>query len=375
MRSACAGAGPAGVEPVTATVHVVEPGGQGGVYQHAASLAAALARRGIPVVLYTAADAEEIPEVTSRVTRRACFWRFGALRPAVVRKAAVAAGWVLVGVPTCLGRVRRGDVVHVEGWFRPMLLLPLVLGARMRRARVVFAPHTTFSRRGRADEEGLVRWMGRRADVVLAFCERDRHRIQSWGATSVLVPMVFAPPQVDLQLVAQWRQRWAVPGGRPVVLFAGQLRTDKGPDLLVRAAAHWKGRYLVALVGEDLGALGPARRLAAELDVPLHVTEGYQPIERFVAALYAADVVACPYRVSSQSGVLAMASGLGLRTVGTDVGGLPELATVVVPADDPAALAEGVERALDQERLLPRPLPDIDAYLDAYGFDRLAARR
>jgi glycosyltransferase involved in cell wall biosynthesis len=109
--------------------------------------------------------------------------------------------------------------------------------------------------------------------------------------------------------------------------------------------------------------------------VPLRVTEGYQPIERFVAALHAADIVVCPYRVSSQSGVLAVASAMGLRTVGTDVGGLPELASVVVPADDPAALAKGVERALEQDRLPPRPPPDVGPYLAVYGFHRLAARR
>lgn len=360
---------------MTATVHVVEPGGRGGVYQHAASLAAKLAQAGTSVVLYTAVDAEKIPEVTSRVTRRACFWRFRALRPAVVRKAAVAAGWVLVGVPRCLRRVRRGDVVHVEGRFRPVLLLPLLLGARLRRARVAFTPHTTFSRWGRAGEERLVRWMARRADVVLAFCERDRRRIESWGATTVPVPMIFTPPPADLHLVAEWRHRWAVPGGDPVVLFAGQFRADKGPDLLVRAAAHWNGRIVVALVGEDLGALRPVRKVAAELDVPLRVTEGYQPIEQFVAALHAADVVVCPYRVSSQSGVLAMASAMGLRTVATDVGGLPELATVVVPADDPAALAEGVARALQHDRPPPPPPPDLGAYLDVYGLDGVAARR
>jgi glycosyltransferase involved in cell wall biosynthesis len=293
----------------------------------------------------------------------------------VLRKAAIAGAWLVVGVPSCLARVRSGDVVHVEGRFRPALLLPLVLGARVRRARVVFAPHTTFSRRTRRGEERLVRWMSRRADTVLAFCEPDRRRIEGWGARAVAVPMMFGPLPVDAKLVARWRERWAVPVGQSVMLFAGQLRADKGPDLLVRAGALSEERLVPAFVGEDHGALGPVRRLAADLDVPLRVSEGYHPIDEFLAALCAADVVVCPYRLSSQSGVLAVAAALGLRTVATDVGGLPELANVVVPPEDPGALARGVARALRHDRQPPRPPPDVRPYLEVYGFDRLAGRR
>lgn len=282
--------------------------------------------------------------------------------------------WLLVGVPGCLMRVRPGDVVHVEGWFRPVLLLPLVLGARARRARVVLVPHATFSRRGRTGEERLFRWMSRRADAVLVFCDRDRRRVEYWGATTVRVPLMFPPLPVDADLVARWRARWNLWDGRPAALLAGQLRHDKGPDLLVRAAAQGDLRLVPVLVGEDLGGLGPARRMAAELQVPLRVAEGYQPLEQFVAALCAADVVVCPYRVASQSGVLAMAAALGLRTVATDVGGLSELATVVVPPEDAVALADGVARALDLGRLPPRPPPDARPYLDVYAFDLAAAR-
>lgn len=357
------------------TLHVVEPGGRGGVCHHAAWLAAAVARCGVPVILHTAVDAEEMPGVGGPVTRRACVWRFPGLRPAVLRRAALVGGWVMLGIPSCLARVRPGDVVQVEGWFRPVLLAPLLLGARLRRARVVLAPHTSFSRRGGAGEECLMRWMSRRANAVLAFCEPDRRRIESWGARAVGIPMMFGPLPVDRSLVARWRERWGVRDGQAVVLLAGQLRQDKGLDLLVRAAALWKAGLVPVLVGDDLGALGPARRLAAELQVSLRVTDAYLPIDELVAALYAADVVVFPYRVSSQSGVLTMAAALGVRTVATDVGGLPELATVVVPPDDPVALAEAVEQALQLAPLPPRPAPDVGPYLDVYGLDRLAERR
>jgi glycosyltransferase involved in cell wall biosynthesis len=98
------------------------------------------------------------------------------------------------------------------------------------------------------------------------------------------------------------------------------------------------------------------------------VDEGYLPLARFVAAAAAADVVACPYLVASSSAVLALAVALGRPTVASDVGGLGDLATVVVPPGDPDALAAGVERALRAGPVAPPPPVGIDAYLGAYGF-------
>jgi glycosyltransferase involved in cell wall biosynthesis len=363
---------------MTPTVHVVEPAGSGGVYQHAASLAAALAEAGVPVLFHTAAGAEGGP--ADAVPRHACFWHFRGVHPNAIRRAAVAAGWLGAGVPSCLARFRRGDVVHVEGWFRPVLLLPLVLGAKARGCLIGVSPHTTFNRRGRREEEWLMGRMARTADVVFAFSARDRRRLGAWGVTAVQVPMVLDPAQPRAELVDGWRRRWRVraddKGGRRVILFAGQLRTDKGLDLLVRAAAGWPENLVLALVGEDHGALATAQRLAEALGVSLEVDEGYQPVERFVAALAAADVVVCPYRRSSQSAILVMAAALGRPTVVTDVGGLPELGTVVVPPDDSAALSAGIERALAASAAMPAPPTWTSAlphYLEAYGLRTVSA--
>jgi glycosyltransferase involved in cell wall biosynthesis len=95
--------------------------------------------------------------------------------------------------------------------------------------------------------------------------------------------------------------------------------------------------------------------------VSLVVDEGYLPLDRFVAAVAAADVVACPYRVGSQSAVLALAHALGRPTVATDVGGLPELASVVVEPEDPAALAQGIEEALRTTTVPPVRRPPAEA--------------
>jgi glycosyltransferase involved in cell wall biosynthesis len=63
-----------------------------------------------------------------------------------------------------------------------------------------------------------------------------------------------------------------------------------------------------------------------------------------------------PYTQAAQSGVIPLALAAGRPVVATDVGGLPEAVRdgidgVITPANDPAAFAAGVRRALDD---LPR---------------------
>jgi len=359
---------------VTPTVHVVEPAGWGGVYQHAASLATAVAAAGVPVVFHTAASAE--PSPADGLPRHACFWHCSEVRPRAARRTAVAAGWLVRGVPSCLRIFQPGDVVHIEGWFRPALLAPLVMGARRRRCQVTLSPHNTFSRRDRPDEERVMGALARAAGAVFVFSEPDRERAAAWGAPAVRVPLVADPPRPRAALVDEWQRRWqAGSRDRPVVLFAGQLRPDKGLDQLVLAATGWADDRILAVVGEDHGALGEARRLAVAGSVPIVVDEGFQPVDRFVAALAAADVVVCPYRRASQSAVLATAAALGRPTVATAVGGLAELATVVVAPDDPGALRAGIERGIGATPAPAATWADVmPRYLDAFRTTPVASR-
>ena len=345
-------------------VHLVEPGGRGGVQQHAVALADALRAAGADVTLYTADDHEALPLAAPR---RTCLWRFSTVRPRRVRQAAIVLGWLLVGVPSCTARLRRGDVVHLQRWFHPPLWLPLAWACHLRGCVLAFSPHTTFDRRGGRMRSGLVAWLARAADVVFAFSDHDATRIRAWGADPVTVPfpVLFAAPRPDL--VAAWRARWLGAGGERVVLFAGLLRPDKGLDRLIRAAAGWEDDVVLAVVGADDGALASSRALAERLGVAVIWDVGYHAHDRFVAAVAAADVVACPYRVASQSAVLALARAAGTSTVASAVGGLPELATVTAPASDPVALIDAVRQAL--AAVPPRP-PRLDVaapYLEAYA--------
>jgi glycosyltransferase involved in cell wall biosynthesis len=183
----------------------------------------------------------------------------------------------------------------------------------------------------------------------------------------VLSPLAQYTPPVDLTAVASWRERWQA-GDRAVLLFAGQIRQDKRLDLAIEASALVGPDHLLVVVGEDKGDLERCRRLADERGVEVSWTPDYVPLDQFVAALAAADVVLCPYDRASQSGVLAVTRKVGTASVATAVGGLAELATATVPPGDASALARAIE-----EVLVVRPERDdmqagvVRAHLRAYG--------
>jgi glycosyltransferase involved in cell wall biosynthesis len=354
-----------------ATAHLVEVGGRGGVFQHAVAVAETLAERGIPVVLHTATDAELEPGGGVRVCRCMRWWR--GLRPRALRAPLIALSYVLGTLPHLVLRVRRGDVYHFQGEFKSVLTtLGLMLQRALPGRRVVISRHNTFSRHGGRLDERLMRLDARLSDSVVVFSHADELRVRDWGGHPQRSPLAQHVPPVPEPEVGRWRERWAGPG--PVLLFAGQVRTDKRLDLLIEAAARLHAPAVVAVVGEDLGAAEPCRALAERLEVDVRWSLGYVALERFAAAIRAADAVVCPYDRASQSGVLAVARGLGAVTVASEVGGLSELATVTVPPGDPDALAAGIARALAGDLPDEPPLTGLvaDAHLRAYGLERAA---
>jgi glycosyltransferase involved in cell wall biosynthesis len=152
-------------------------------------------------------------------------------------------------------------------------------------------------------------------------------------------------PVVAADDVERWRRAWSA-DDRPVVLFAGQLREDKCLDVLIDAVDRSGTAAKLAVVGGNESDAGPYQQLASERQLPVSWSFGFHPLEDFVAAITAADVVVCPYSQASQSGVLSIAHQLGVATVATDVGGLGELADAVVPPGDADALARAIDEAL-----------------------------
>src|SRR5215510_10367764 len=151
----------------------------------------------------------------------------------------------------------------------------------------------------------------------------------------------------------------------PRLTFTGRFRADKAPDVLVEA--------LALLDAAPLAHLVQARGLQTVVRLP---GWSYQPA-RYVAG---ASVHVVPSREESWSQSAVVALGLGVPVVGTTVDGLPRTLGngrgVLVPPDDPAALAAALSRVLAGERPDPgpgrayaqqfTPSAAAAAYLEAY---------
>ena len=130
----------------------------------------------------------------------------------------------------------------------------------------------------------------------------------------------------------------------PSLLFFGRITHYKGVDTLLEAMpAVWERLPEATLTVAGSGEI-PDHRLLADPRVKLraeHVPEAA------VSELYAASTcVVLPYRQASQSGVGSEAKQHGRAVIATAVGGLPDLIGPdcgrLVPAEDPAALAEAI---------------------------------
>src|ERR1700742_4662822 len=214
-------------------VHLFEPTGFGGIFQHTCALGELLARAGHAVTLHTATQHE--PVLLPNVKLCTCSsWPRG--RPhSRLRSAQIAANLVGRTLPHLYRAVPGRSVVHVEGGVASGALTALTLAVANRRGRtVVYSPHNTFSRRGTFDGLVLATCL-RFSQSTVAYSQMDVATLRSRGAHSVLAPLIQLVPEPDPEAVARWRERWSATGGEQVVLFAGVVRPDKRLGLLVRA--------------------------------------------------------------------------------------------------------------------------------------------
>lgn len=147
------------------------------------------------------------------------------------------------------------------------------------------------------------------------------------------------------------------PGGDPYLLFVGALRSRKDPVTALEALARLPSDLRLVMIGPPKGEANTVKatisRLGLEHRVDLlgHVTQA-QLTAYYRGAL--CFVLPSLYEGFGLPVVEAMASGTPV--VSTAVSAIPEVAdgaAILVPPKDPAALAEGVQRAIgDRERLV-----------------------
>jgi glycosyltransferase involved in cell wall biosynthesis len=199
-----------------------------------------------------------------------------------------------------------------------------------------------------------VRFILRRADLIVALSARacedlvtyigipaDRIRIVPNGVPSAGFPLSdpSSRPAARIHIGI---------ADLPTVLYAGALVPEKGVDVAIEAAARLPDiQLLVVGDGPERGHLEALGQRVAPNRVVFAGTLAWPQ-----AAYAAADAVVLPSRGGdSMPAVLVEAGYSGLPVVATPIGSIEEIVAdgltgIIVPADDPAALSDGIGLAL-----------------------------
>ena len=151
------------------------------------------------------------------------------------------------------------------------------------------------------------------------------------------------------------RRALGLPEGRPIALYVGNLKAEKGVLDLATAWADVLGNPpaasspLLIFVGGG-PAKGELEQATQRLGDGVRVV-GPQPLASVPTWLAACDVLVLPSHAEGTPNVVLEALACGRRVVATNVGGIPDLITsdvlgALVPARDPKALAVALAHAL-----------------------------
>ncbi len=143
-------------------------------------------------------------------------------------------------------------------------------------------------------------------------------------------------------------------GGQDVTVIGtvGRLAVQKGIDVLIQAVSRLPEGFRLVVLGADEGEGDSLAALAEELGVSQRCRfVGFQQDpDRWISAF---DVFALPSRWEGFGLVLLEAGGCGVPVVATDIAPINEIIRngcdgLLVPVDDPDALAQAIQRvALD----------------------------
>ncbi len=314
---------------------MIEQGGRGGVADYTTALVTGLVGEGWTVTLATADDHlyRQIPGVT--VDPVFHYVRGGtrlvdALRSRGLGKPLNGLRFV-ASLPRLMGRARRADIVHTQGWEIPQIGLLAVACLRMAGTPIVQTSHGTFERASTfLRTRRLVRRLTARltaATIVHTQADLARVPAEAQGRAVVIAHGEYASLARTGGVAERGGARAAlgIAPDAPVTLMFGQLRADKGLGDLLGALARLPSLRLL-IGGQDAGALAEVSEQLASPELAGRVTlrEGFLDMDEAAQLFAAADTVSLPYQAASQSGVLLLAYGFQRPVIVYPVGGMPE---------------------------------------------------
>ncbi|MFO0838725.1 MAG: glycosyltransferase [Phycisphaerae bacterium] len=335
----------------------------GGVAAHVSDIAMALSRRGHEVHVFTRqAENQARRELIDGVHYHRCPYQGLPDLPDDVERMNDSFIWHLVEYEKEVDR--EFDVIHGHDW----LCTRGIVRAKNHLARpAVLTMHSTefgrcgnqFFNGGTSQRVRDLEWEGLYvADQVIAVSASLRgevhwiYRTPEWKTRVIYNGVHVRKFDADVDVPAL-RGRYAIGVGQPMVLFAGRLTWQKGPDLLLEAipglaAHHGDARFVFAGDGDMRGHLeGRAQYLGV---APATRFLGHRNGSEIVGLFKAADIVCVPSRNEPFGIVILEAWGAGKPVIATCNGGPVEFVqhqeTGLTVFDSPDSIGWGIGTAL-----------------------------
>jgi glycosyltransferase involved in cell wall biosynthesis len=352
----------------------------GGLFRHVLDLAQGQVARGHRVGIM-AADSGGSAQDEERLRALAPGLRLGVHRIPMARQLGLGDFAALRRVAALIAETAP-QVVHGHG---------AKGGAYARLARTgpairVYTPHGGSLHYARFTARGVVygtaeRIMMARTDLALFESEfaRDAYR-RMIGTPRCITRVIHNGIRVDEMVPVE------PSAGAADLVFVGELRPLKGPDVLLEAMAQLRGRGrpLTAAIAGDGAEREALRRQAERAGLADSVRFlGHCPARQAFAL---GRILVVPSRAESLPYIVLEALGAGLPVIATRVGGIPEIfgpedEAALVPPGDAQSLAAAVAAALDdpaaaraRAALLGRRIRErfsqdamVDGILAAYG--------
>lgn len=260
-----------------------------------------------------------------------------------------------------LRRLARGrDVVHLHSSKAAALGRVAGLSLGRRRPAIVVTPHSWSWSVGGKLTGGLYRQVERvlapRCDAIVAVSQREASEGRAALRSTDRITLIHNG--VDRDRFSPDGVRADRDPGSPLIACVGRLCEQKGQDIAISALARLSdpaarlrlvGNESVSGEREHLEALARSLRVSDRIEWRGEVADA-------APELRAADIVIAPSRWEGMSLVFLEAMACGAPLVVTDVAGseVVDGAGVIVPTDDPEALADAMDRLLTNPQLRGR---------------------
>lgn len=245
------------------------------------------------------------------------------------------------------------DIVHLQEYTDPWMALAWRSRGRVPLVLTVHDPyqHPGVPKVRSAYQDFLQAYYVRRAARYIVLGEATKTALLK-RYTQVLPEQVFI---TGIGLSTRAAEVTAPPPGVRRLLFFGQVRRNKGLDILLAAERLLRGR----VKDYEIVVAGPCdepERYAPLIDpgAPVRMVNAFIPDVEVPRYFQEASVVVLPYRSATQSGIVPMAFAYGRPVVATDVGAVGEIVRdgetgVLVPPENPQALADALAALLADE--------------------------